>query len=77
MSFTATVENGAIKLPPGVALADGALVRVEPIDHSETSVRPGTLAERYAEFIGVWKDGPTDAADNHDHYLYGAPKRVP
>lgn len=30
MSFTGTVENGAIKLPKGVHLPDGTAVRIEP-----------------------------------------------
>jgi hypothetical protein len=36
-----------------------------------------TFGERYARFIGVVKDGPVDLADNHDHYLHGAPKNTP
>jgi hypothetical protein len=28
-----------------------------------------SFAERYADFIGVWKDGPTDLAENHDPTL--------
>ena len=31
--------------------------------------------ERYKEFIGVLEGIPGDLAENHDHYLYGAPKR--
>jgi len=30
MSFTGTVENGAIKLPEGVHLPDGTRVQIEP-----------------------------------------------
>jgi hypothetical protein len=26
---------------------------------------------------GTWDDVPTDGALNHDHYLYGAPKKNP
>ncbi len=25
----------------------------------------------------AWKDSPTDGSLNHDHYLYGSPKRKP
>ena len=71
MSFTATVENGAIKLPPGVELPEGAKVRVEAVDEDGDN-----FGAQIAEFIGAWKDGPVDAADNHDHYLYGTAKRV-
>lgn len=34
-----------------------------------------TLAVRYAAFIGTIVDLPPDAAENHDHYLYGTPKK--
>jgi hypothetical protein len=71
MSITATVENNTIKLPPGVHLPDGTPVRVEPLDAEPTS----TFAQRYAAFVGAVKDAPSDLAANHDHYLYGAPKR--
>ena len=34
-----------------------------------------TLAERLASVIGTAKALPDDAAENLDHYLYGAPKK--
>ena len=88
MSFTATIENNVIKLPPGVDLPDGTEVRIEPVEpesaptfgesikgfigivrsHSDQASGK-TIAERYGDFIGAVKDGPTDLADNHDHYL--------
>lgn len=70
MSFTATVVNGTIKLPDDVDLPDGTVVRVEPAEEE-----PKTLAERYASFIGIIDDPRTDLALNHDHYLYGCPKK--
>ena len=27
--------------------------------------------------LGTWDDVPTDGSVNHDHYLYGAPKKNP
>ena len=73
MSITATVENNIIKLPDGVHLPDGTSVRVEPL----TELSRKSFGERYAKFIGAVKDAPHDLATNHDHYLYGAPKRTP
>jgi len=76
MSITATVENNTIKLPPGVHLPDGTEVSIEPTTPPRTTEPPRqTLAERYAEFIGIWEDGPADLAVEHDHYASGAPKR--
>jgi hypothetical protein len=78
MSITATVENDTIKLPPGVHLPGGTTVIVEPQEKPravETPRKP--LAERYAKYIGCVDSGLGDLADNHDHYLYGTPKRKP
>jgi hypothetical protein len=72
-SITATVENNVIKLPAGIHLPDGTPVRVEPL----TDLAGKPFGERYAKFIGAVKDAPADLAENHDHYLYGAPKRTP
>lgn len=73
MSITVTVENNTIKLPSGVHLPDGTTVRIQPL--SDPSAQP--FGSRYAKFIGVVKDAPADLAANHDHHLYGSPKRTP
>ena len=79
MSFTATVENDTIKLPPGMHLPDGTEVIIEQREKLPSMDAPGrkTLAERYAKFIGIVKDAPPDLAENLDHYLYGLPKQTP
>ena len=73
MSITATVENNAIQLPPGVNLPDGTYVRVEPLPQPPSR----SFGERYARFIGAVKGAPDDLAASHDYYLYGTPKRTP
>ena len=76
MSITAIVQNDMIKLPPGVHLPDGTEVSIEPRTPPRAAEAPQqTFAERYAEFIGIWEDGPVDLAAQHDHYASGAPKR--
>ena len=77
MSITAIVENDTIKLPPGVHLPDGTEVSNETADAAGAAgaASRGTLAERYAKFVGLADDLPEDMAKNHDHYLHGAPKR--
>jgi len=72
MSYTGTVENGKVSLPPGVQLPNGTKVRVETV---ETPAEGGTLADSLGEFIGVLGDLPADFAKNHDHYIHGAPKK--
>ncbi|MBX9789986.1 MAG: hypothetical protein K2Y37_13795 [Pirellulales bacterium] len=34
-----------------------------------------TLAQQLAEVVGTVPELPSDMAENHDHYLHGAPKR--
>jgi hypothetical protein len=77
MSFTATVEKGVIKLPPGVQLPDGTRVVVEPavVDAPAKAPAQESFAERYANYIGCVDTGLGDLAKNHDHHLYGTAKR--
>jgi hypothetical protein len=70
MSITATVENDTIRLPPGIHVPDGTPARV-----ILETVGGKTLAERYASLIGITDALPEDMAENHDHYLHGAPKK--
>lgn len=69
MSFTATVENDIIKLPPGVHLPDGTEVTIVPPKEEVP-----TLLEAFAEFAGCVRSGVGDIAENHDHYAHGGPK---
>lgn len=68
MGFVGKVTNGTVVLPPGANIPEGTPVRVEPIV-------PQTLAERLKDLIGTVRDLPPDWAENHDHYLHGAPKK--
>jgi hypothetical protein len=71
MTWTVKVANGAIKLPPGLELPDGAEVRLTVPDSQAQS----SFAERYAAYIGVAHDLPDDLAVNLDHYVHGHPKK--
>ena len=71
MTCTVKVKDGAIRLPPGVELPDGAEVRLTIPD----SVSPPSFAERYAAYIGVAADLPPDLAANLDHYVHGHRKK--
>lgn len=76
MTYKGHVENGAIVLDDPVKLPEGAIIRFEietALEQPKESIP--TLAERYADFIGKAVGLPEDAAENHDHYLYGLPKR--
>jgi hypothetical protein len=73
MTYVGKVSNGVVVLPPEADLPEGTEVKVEPVQAARAGV---TLYERYAEFDGIFKDLPADFAENHDHYIHGAPKRT-
>jgi hypothetical protein len=64
MSFTATVENDTIKLPPGVHLPDGTEVTVMPVE----AAKPGSSGSALAwmeNFLGAIKTLPPEFAEDH------------
>lgn len=79
MTYRGRVENGVVVLEPGVQLAEGTSVRVEPAaeaeDASEGTQELHQLRNGLLGFSGAVKGGPTDLARNHDHYLHGTPRR--
>jgi hypothetical protein len=76
MTYRGIVKNGVIVLGETAALPEGTEVRVEPIARGENFPSEGpTLAEQFRDVIGTVPDLPSDMAENHDHYLHGAPKR--
>src|SRR5688500_2968338 len=91
ITVDATYEGGVLIPAQPLALSEHERVRVtvEPhvvwsddIPTESTASKPGqpSLAERIvarahalpAEVLDSW---PTDGASQHDHYLYGSPKR--
>jgi len=73
MTFEGTVQGGVVVLEPGAQLADGTLVRVEPISKTAPTPEPKlTDGFRIGELAG--DAGIPDLATNVDHYLYGHPK---
>jgi hypothetical protein len=60
-----------------LALVDGML-REEQERRPRDTVRPiWEIIEEISSQAppGTWDDVPTDGSVNHDHYLYGAPKK--
>ncbi|HUE70362.1 MAG TPA: hypothetical protein VMP01_05680 [Pirellulaceae bacterium] len=77
------IKNGTIVLDEPQSLPEGAEVEVSflpppvtPAEASEEREIP-TLYERLKPFIGKLDGLPPDASINHDHYLYGTPKKSP
>ncbi len=79
MTYRGHVENGVVVFDEPADLPDGTKVGVtpaEPVEREEYKEGEGpTWAEQLAPFIGCLDGLPSDFAENHDHYLYGVPKR--
>ena len=71
MVYNGRVKGGVVVLDPDVELPEGTEVKVEPV----LSTGRRTLAEQLGDLIGSIPELPTDMAEQHDHYLHGAPKR--
>ncbi len=77
------VKNGKVLLDNPRALPEGTEVEVRPAKkrkparprRPKAKARPRSLAERLANVMGKATGLPPDASVNHDHYLYGVPKR--
>jgi hypothetical protein len=71
MAYKGHVQNGVVVFDgPGRPL-EGAVVRVEEV--------PAAAAPNWGEvlkdLIGAAEGLPEDLAENHDHYIHGAPKQ--
>ena len=77
MIYYGQVHDGRIVLDGDVSLPEGVRVRVDVSTTVTTTngEQQPTLHERLAPLIGSLTDAPADLASNHDHYLYGTPKR--
>ena len=75
MVYTGHVKNGVILADDPVELPEGAAVRFEIATEPESAGDSyPTFGERFREVMGKAQSLPEDAAENHDHYLYGVPK---
>jgi hypothetical protein len=72
MSLEGKIQNGVIVLDDDLPLPDGT--RVEVIVR-ETAKASSPLGEMLLRHAGKAQGLPEDAANQHDHFLYGTPKR--
>jgi hypothetical protein len=68
MSYTGTVENGVVVLPPEAKLPEGAKVEVHPISEDP-------FVTTVLQLVRPRPEWPADFALNHGNYLFGEPKR--
>jgi predicted DNA-binding antitoxin AbrB/MazE fold protein len=67
-TIKATYENGVLKPKEPLALVEGTEVEL-------TITTPTDDQDPLAGVIGIGHSGRTDGAEQHDHYIYGTPKR--
>ena len=83
MTYRGRVKNGVIVLDPPATLQEGEQVEVVSLRNSgargDTAPvpedSPRTLYDVFRNVIGKAEGLPEDSSINHDHYLYGSPKR--
>ena len=87
ITVEATYEDGVLKPARPLALAEHekVLVTVEPAESAKPPGRPdGSDLPWWDEILALTRDLPpeafeglpTDGASQHDHYIYGTPKRT-
>lgn len=72
MTYRGHVKNGQIALDEPAALPEGVEVTVEIVDRDNDK---STIWKKLRELAGTVEGLPSDMAENHDHYLYGTPKK--
>jgi hypothetical protein len=79
MVYNGHVEKGVVVLDDSVILPEGLKVQIEPASagRRETAIDDGgeTLGQKLLKHAGKAIGLPRDLAENHDHYLYGTPKK--
>ena len=80
MVYHGRVKDGVVVLEGPQAPPEGARVSMRVLKArartaAKSRKRIPTVYEQLKPFIGIVDDLPPDFSINHDHYLYGAPKR--
>ena len=78
MVIRGRVKDGVVVLDESASLPEGTVVRVEPVEDKAAVKAPEgeqSLSEILLSLAGTVKGLPEDMALNHDHYLYGLPKK--
>jgi hypothetical protein len=77
MTYRGHIKNGVVVLDEGSSLPEGTEVLVHRVGEAEVSTQDTgeTLGQRLLKLAGRAKGLPSEASINHDHYLYGTPKK--
>ena len=77
MTIHAIIKEGKIVPTEPLSFADGTEVTITPLEQELKDQDPTNVAELFRKFVGVIDNLPSDLSTNHDHYLYGVPKKKP
>ncbi len=72
MTYRGHIRNGVVVVDGAPVLPEGAEVQVVLLAAGDQGT---TLGQRLMKYSGRAEGLPPDLARNHDHYLYGAPKK--
>ena len=88
MAYRGHVKNGVVELDEPAFLPEGAEVSVDLVPtrnaalgetesvSTEKEASIPSLYDQFKDIVGIIEEGlPEDLAMNHDHYLYGTPKK--
>jgi predicted DNA-binding antitoxin AbrB/MazE fold protein len=79
MVYRGHVEKGVVVLDDPVTLPEGSEVKIELSNRGDTESsldeNGETLGQKLLKHAGKAVGLPPDLAVNHDHYLYGTPKK--
>lgn len=79
MVYRGHVEKGVVVLDDAVTLPEGLAVNIEPSAAGQQvpaiDQNGETLGQKLMRHAGKAIGLPSDLAENHDHYLYGTPKK--
>ena len=79
MMYRGHVKNGMVVLDDAVTLPEGIPVQVHCLvreaEQPALDDRGETIGQKLSKYAGKATGLPIDASRNHDHYLYGKPKK--
>jgi len=76
MTIHAIIKEGKIVPTEPLSFADGTEVTITPRESERKAPTPTNAMELFRQFAGVVDNLPSDLSTNHDHYLYGTPKKT-
>ncbi len=82
MTYRGYIKNGRVRVDAPLDLPEGTIVNVRPVRSKRahrrrepSQVAPTTWGRALLRYAGQASGLPADLARNHDHYLYGLPKK--